>query len=646
MKTFQGYPCIPASFGLVLGEGMALHPYRASLRSLGLTARAPGKGGREGRGGRLEEKQPKINETRYGAGEGVTVALFRLERRDEVSLSQTRRTCKARPRRMGGNGKRAAANARGTQQRKRCVMKRPATDKTKTGTKGRGLRASCAAWSRFKKTASNWVKHAMPLRNYKGGAPFKPVDVNKPLAHLVDALDDAELKRARAFANQGVLLVTDYSGSGQAERVVRDMTEHVSDPHDVAVLGQVNCARACDVNPVCQKILKGLPGGVCVGSDMTDRLPRVVSQEITDLVVSYKAKYKKALAATGKKSDKRVKQDLGDDFIRESFGILQKHAGLFDAGATFKCEKHEQQCRAYPSLDPAISTTQIRMLIAGMECLDWASYGKQEGSFGKSALAWFTLMWDLLHCRYDVAILECTRYFMHEQMAALLGNINAKVYTAVFSPHMLGVPSMRYRKYMIVTFEGGLDLKLDFSTDMSFKKDLLQMFGRIPSGDGSAYMEFTGKEETRAYVDQLAKSQHMPLRTHAGQRWPMRQVLSKSDQERLKSHKEYLASKRLPPAGDVFSTIDQNPKFATFSTMVPALCQRSLVWSWRHGRLLLPREHLLVMGIPITLEIDALSDRCMRSISGNAMSSVALGAVYLLVMVKGTKRPPGDRAPA
>eukprot|EP00959_Pyramimonas_sp_CCMP1952_P309050 6467495-Pyramimonas_sp.AAC.1 len=237
----------------------------------------------------------------------------------------------------------------------------------------------------------------------------------------------------------------------------------------------------------------GLLGDGCVGSDMTDRLPRGLSADLNALVSEYNEKYKQALAATGKKADKTITAALGKDFMTACFDALEQHAGTFDPSATFKCRKHNQPCRAYPSLDPALSKHEFRVLIAGVTCLDWASYGKQEGSFGKSALAWLTLMWDLMHCRYDFAILECTQHFMHEQMAQLLSNIGAKVYHAVFSPHMLGVPSMRHRKYMVVTFEGGLDLNLDFSDGMDFKGDLLQMFGRAPDVDGSAHMQFTDK---------------------------------------------------------------------------------------------------------------------------------------------------------
>jgi len=111
----------------------------------------------------------------------------------------------------------------------------------------------------------------------------------------------------------------------------------------------------------------------------------------------------------------------------------------------------------------------------------------------------------------------------------------------------------------------------------------------------------------------------------------MRLVLS-SGLRCLRKYRSHFEQNSIPFDSELFTTIEQAPGFGTIVPVIPALLQRSRVWSFKHGRLLLPQEHLAVQGISLSEEVieeATLCDMQMKSLAGNAMNFWALAAVVM-----------------
>ena len=154
------------------------------------------------------------------------------------------------------------------------------------------------------------------------------------------------------------------------------------------------------------------------------------------------------------------------------------------------------------------------MLIAGMPCIPWSSRGNGMGSIGAEPVAFMTLMHENYHKLYDIVVLEFTSRFCEEHLKLMLGDRYC-VLAAVFSPHQLGRPVLRSRKYMVL---------LNNSTwrwrpghELSAGK-LLALFGGDVQLTGSVFLENTSKEAVRTFISKLCKKRHIHDKDARGKR--------------------------------------------------------------------------------------------------------------------------------
>jgi len=500
------------------------------------------------------------------------------------------------------------------------ILKRPAAApkaKAKTKCTVRRLRKPSA-----KSTASS---HAAK----------RPVDLDKPANHLLTDLSQNARHTLIQNLSRGIEFTTDYSGSGQAERAKQNLTELAKTLDPAAELKTV-CTRSCDILPHCRQVLHALPGDGCVMADMTERLPPALRTDIENIIAAYQAKLVKQLQEFGKKKDRAFTQQLGDAFVAEVAHLMLEHTlnGSFDPNLKLPSTKHGKLCSVYPVRGNNVGGCPLKGNVSGISCIDWSERGSQAGSFGKGAVAWCTLMWDLLNDDLDWALLECTRHYRHPQLEVVLAHIGASVFPVVFSPSHLGLPCTRYRKYMLVLFSPRFRWKSN--ADAISKTSLMSAFGREPVGSGSDFLQKTLKSEVRAEIEMMAEKMHMSPRDGSGHRWPMKVVLSAAMQRSLAAHEVQLKKDGWDlTKDDVFTTICQQGSYAATSAMIPALLQRSKVWSWRHQRLLLPRERCNVMGIEWTPEIASIEPSKICSMTGNAMNLTAISSVIVYMLSTG-----------
>lgn len=128
--------------------------------------------------------------------------------------------------------------------------------------------------------------------------PRSLAEIDGMLSAWVRELPDDYRDRLAAHFGQGVTLSTDYSGSGQAERVAHDL--HVATQAALcAECPAVGILRSCDVDGHCRQILETMNVG-CVFGDMTERLPQTVRVALGKLCERSNAEYRDSLAAKGK----------------------------------------------------------------------------------------------------------------------------------------------------------------------------------------------------------------------------------------------------------------------------------------------------------------------------------------------------------
>ena len=86
--------------------------------------------------------------------------------------------------------------------------------------------------------------------------------------------------------------------------------------------------------------------------------------------------------------------------------------------------------------------------------------------------------------------------------------------------------------------------------------------------------------------------------------------------------------------GNYYDTICQDVSRASvMQDRIPALLRKGRIWSFKHDRLLIPQEHLAVMGIKISDTVaSSLSNAKVLSVAGNAMHKGAIGAIVLYTL--------------
>ena len=116
------------------------------------------------------------------------------------------------------------------------------------------------------------------------------------------------------------------------------------------------------------------------------------------------------------------------------------------------CDVHQKLCPAFPEKP---TPGHYQGVLAGVTCVDWSTMNRSSsGWLGPSGAAFV----EWLHSRClgarsgteDWIIVECVRGFDH----TLLEDCLKQWYdmcVLLFSPTLLGVPAMRWRKYMLLT---------------------------------------------------------------------------------------------------------------------------------------------------------------------------------------------------
>ena len=270
--------------------------------------------------------------------------------------------------------------------------------------------------------------------------------------------------------------------------------------------------------------------------------------------------------------------------------------------------------------------------------------GLHRGSAGASIIVFHAFAWQLLADQPDVILLECTPAF---QEASL--DIFEKMYhiqCLTFSPCSLGFPASRPRKYMLLMHRR--------------KTRIIQPFNKLYFGNlfyRKACMspdEFLIADDTERYaevIDRLRKQRGLPELNH-GHPWLLPEVLAPGMAVHLRCYKELFGN-----SGEETGWVNLGQS-ATFmskiSTVVPTLLQASQMYSLKQDKVMMAKEHLLVMGVPTVEEkgqrlnvssfplkitqdatrsssAGSITERQAKMLSGNGVHLAAVGTCMMFL---------------
>ncbi len=290
--------------------------------------------------------------------------------------------------------------------------------------------------------------------------------------------------------------------------------------------------------------------------------------------------------------------------------------------------------------------------IAGITCIPWSSLGKQEGWLHESALPCLTLVKSIMQFEPDAFVCECTRTFDDKKKAEMV-KPKFLLRAAIISPTVFGIPSSRWRKYMIGTHLKRITMQVDYSSEA-----LARTFGRQCVLDGSVYLraddarnatitrlaqerQYEGKDNKNKEIaaaaitaiketkDECSIGGHAPSGSSSNStslptasdmnklnnknseaeeivRWRVLDVMSRGYGERGIAYETWFktflgggSGSSGPGIVNLTQNLERQAGQRHCAMHVPALAQASVLYCIRDGKLFEPLEHMSVQGVPV-----------------------------------------------
>ena len=386
----------------------------------------------------------------------------------------------------------------------------------------------------------------------------------------------------RNMMKVGVHINTDFSGMGCPELAVKAMSKPF---RDVSMDDEhILLWRASDCNARCRKIL-------CAGNDGPQH---VFGDLMGRLSVRRQAKLKSAHRAAEKKyrtltSDgvplARAATIVGEKLRRTVAKVLQGQG----FGGMLWCYKHEKMCPACgpPADHPQHRAGYFRIAVAGTTCITWSSMGTKKGWAGWPTIPFMVWAAEVNAWNPHAIIHECVPLFDVEFLAEVFPNYVAS--SIVFSPQLLGIPSMRMRRWTLLT-------RKDVQTKLPFANSEFAQFCLRPcSENGHCYL-LSEDSEQQERIKLMASKRYLPEHQQDGTSWSMRQVLPEGLHQKLVMYERHVW-KRDKECKYIINLRQTPMYFKSLTEMMPALMTNSMLWDMTQGRLFTARELLHAHGI-------------------------------------------------
>lgn len=512
-------------------------------------------------------------------------------------------------------------------------------------------------------------------------------------------------KRMIDSLKRGLVMRTDYSGIGAAEEAADKMLTAVMSRDENVKLTSITVQRSGDILPMARNILASHVGPCqpgCVQADMVDRLPRTLRRRLERLLkkhlhianarlsrLSQLGQGKQAIgkmAGTSKgrtqgrsngrkepsktagkgrgkgksrgskkspprnqgrsegqkkQSKKQVFDEQGKAFMLQAKKcLLASVASPGDSAGEMvaDCLIHRKKCPVIPKVPKMFRGLVCN--IAGISCFDFSTMGNALRWLGKSALPFLAWARERLLAGEHFVLVECVKGFDHETMEKLFDGI-FKLTVIRVSPSLYGLPTERKRKYMVLLATDKLKWIAPIETQGP-ENVYHSIFGRKRNMTAEDHLR-APSSEIAASIAKQATDRGLPQQRRSGREWSAFQCLTPAMKKSVQAHEEYLTSKGINSDEPVIVNLIQSPGYIQpVIGMFPALLKGSRLWSIQRRRLLLPMEHLEVMGFQIykddkyqcrfTHALQMLSDTKLRQFAGNTMHLRVVGTCIMYIL--------------
>jgi hypothetical protein len=459
---------------------------------------------------------------------------------------------------------------------------------------------------------------------------------------------------------QGMSLVSAYTGQASAEQAVEYMSvalEH-SGSFDPKEHHGIKTAQACDIKPMCHRVLNSFPEHCRpehIFGDLVARLPPALVRQIDELKPTRAeyAEHPDVVASAHEAITALIKNNLH---------------GCFEEGCERYCFRHKGMCKMYEheARKGDDGKPRPRVFLAGVSCLDSTKAGLRRGNLGPGFIPLIVFLAERRVRQEDMGVIECTTEFDEQLVMEWLSDLY-DIHSLNLTPRQLGLPYDRDRKFVLFFLRKSTVVLSDVNL-------IPMMFGRsLPTVGCSA--EMMGDMfacAPAAVVQDVLEKEAAKKGLSPPIQW--RTILSSGHQQHLRLY-EQLRKTRLQAevlrrwVDDAFEVFDfnfdmdnveesmldpclvdlsQNPvQRQRISKHLMTLLQQSFIWSMKLKRPLLGQEHLVAQGVPVfefesttpscsfrcpyASVIPELSQHALRSMAGNAICVPVIGTLLAFV---------------
>eukprot|EP00971_Amphidinium_carterae_P216085 4289178-Amphidinium_carterae.2 len=462
----------------------------------------------------------------------------------------------------------------------------------------------------------------------------------------------------------GVMLDSDYTGSGcmeQAATLIRDQLAVVHPHFDRSWL---RAHRACDIDHRCRTLLqrhnaRGLKASH-IFRDLCDRLTASTQEKLRCIAARW-SEHRVDLCSCFPKircEHKAINKLVGDAMTKEMVEFML-HVGekSLDPAQKCWCDVHNRECFLYDcSESNAHPYKRLNIWSGGNRCLDWSSFGRQEGWNGEDIVPFMSWLFSMKMMKPDIWIQECTPRFDMSLFHTVLGELY-HIQQRCLSPMDMGWPVSRKRQWSIGVLKSRLKVVVELS-DPAFD----EIFCREVESKCDVFFKDSVEQRRHAMREQRKASERgfevrrvkkiQKLALQVPQR--LNECLSPGPLFRLQGYMEKCALEpRFRLADCVVANVTQDPSSrpVLMSKTLPCLLTKSVMVLLKshalginvdgeEGPLLMTaREHLAAMGWPMLGDaagvclldgaLSGVSNDLMKHIAGNGMHITVAGAMLL-----------------
>ncbi len=494
-----------------------------------------------------------------------------------------------------------------------------------------------------------------------------------------------------------VQVTTSYSGMGCAEGVLPLLKDAFS---SLGIEASFTTFSATDVSRECREVLcdhKDAPRHVF--GDILERLLRQTRIRLENLGAHLRAKLERRVlrrggceSGEGRRFRRQMVRELGEQHLSALRTTLS--AVDFASAGACQCARHGAPCSAdaRPSNTAdggvAPSPPSLWVEVAGTTCVAWSSMGAGLGWLDGSALPCLVWLFWVRFQQPDIVIHECTTRFDEAVLVELLGDMY-DVESLNTSPPIMGIPSMRLRKYTMCLRRASGSASASSEAGVGVAPVALEAAGGVapaavdaaggvaPAAPPCAFrferglyeslfrraLRVTGDVYLAAREDRVAKHVQGEMRRRpyclSGDDGLDRDLalalLPPMQRGHLAEYRRRLGDGRPGVDGPLFVNLMQSPGHmgepgGGTKGLVPCLMRGSVLFSLGKNRLVLPEEHLVVQGVPVpellpadswlakyyplSRPVDAFPGALWRRLSGNGMHWSQIGTALLLAFAR------------